>query len=282
MLPLEQEYRRKLSTVFDRIRGEMARAYAKDAQYDPTDRWLAGLGELQQAMRPPHYTLTDFTLCLPVNKAGEPSGLATYVDTAADFPPSIASPFVQVFSSSVVVTCPHRGAATKSLLDHPRTRTEFQERVGTPLTQRKRHTVAFAKQENKSLPDMAVGDEVVCGQLHCGDFPLVKMKLRRDAAGYTLLAFVKPVAKRGAADVVYTIARGIPADKAKLLTLDWFPAVSGVIAQQLFISFDGLPHTPITVEYPENLHLKATFGIYWQEEWKEGDSVKYATLEFFR
>lgn len=234
-----------------------------------------------EALRPPRYDLTQFTLCLPVDKAGEPSGLAAYV-TPAPVLPALAQPFVKQYQDSLLITCPIKGATTKSV---HRARCEFQALPAAEFTtsEPKRHEVAFIFRKPADLPGMKVGDEIVIAQFHCGQFPMVKIKARLDAAGFTLRAAVKHEAVRGAPDTYYTLAQAVPFDLPQVLVMEWLP-VNDAVPQHLLFSINGLPVPPkaVPMDYPLTAGIAPTFGIYWQKEWVTGEPLRYACMEFVK
>lgn len=233
------------------------------------------------ALRPPRYDLTQYQLCLPVDKVGEPSGLAAYV-TPTPVLPLLAQPFVKQYQDSIVITCPIKGATTKSV---HRARCEFQGLPAAEFTtsEPKRHEVAFAFRKPADLPGMKVGDEIVIAQFHCGEFPMVKIKARLDAVGFTLRAAVKHEAVRGTKDTFYTLAQAVPFDLPQMLVMEWLP-VNGAVPQHLLFSINGLPVPPkaVPMDYPLTAGIAPTFGCYWQKEWADGEQVRYASVEFFR
>lgn len=265
----------KITPVFDKARYDIANGADSDTRID------ALKAEIKALLRVPNFDLTQYQLCLPVNKDGGADGLAVYVQPTPVLP-VIAQTFVKQYPDSILVTCPHKGATTKSV---HRARCEFQGLPAAEFTtdQPKRHIVKFAFRKPVDLPGMKTGDEIVFAQFHCGDFPMCKMKARLDATGFTIRAFVKHEAKEGAPDTAYTLAQAVPFDMVNELVMEWLPG-GDPVPQHLLFTFNGLPVPPkaVPMDYPALTGIAPTFGVYHQQEFKAGEDVRYACVEFFQ
>lgn len=269
----------QLKTILRPLYDAALTAVSKGADITATNITLTE--QAINALRPPRYDLTQYTLCLPVNKAGEPSGLAAYVSPAPVLP-LLAQPFVQQYPDSIVVTCPIKGATTKSV---KRTRVEFQGLPSAEFTtaEPKRHEVAFIFRKPADVPGMKIGDEIVIAQFHCGEFPMCKIKAKLETVGFTLRAFVKHEAVEGAKDTAYTLTQAVPFDVVQTLVMEWKP-VNGDVPQHLLFSINGLPVPPkaVPMDYPALAGIAPVFGVYHQQEYKAGEPVRYASVEFLK
>lgn len=223
------------------------------------------------ALRPPRYDLTQYRLCLPVNAAGEASGLAAYVDPAP--PPVIAQPFFTVMPESVVMTCPDSGARTKSA-KYPRT--ELQSQKEYSVTEYSRHP--FKLLVRSAGTRMSDGIKMVNAQFHCGEFPMMKLALRRKKAGFTMYALVKALAEAGTPDTSVPIADDVPFDVIQDLLVEFFPAANG-LPPHLRFTIGGAPLALVEVNYPPHLRFSPHCGVYMQSNKGLGD---VATVEFFK
>lgn len=281
MTPAETTVLKTITPLFDQTRRGLAPILAEHPGYDPLDEVMELRHLIMAACKAPNYDLTQYRLCLPVNSAGEASGLAAYVDPAPVLP-ILAQPFVKAFLDSLVVTCPIKGATTKSV---KRTRVEFQGKHEAEFTtaEPKRHEVAFIFRKPADVPGMKAGDEIVIAQFHCGEFPMCKIKARLDTTGFTIRAFVKHEAKEGAPDTAYTLAQAVPFDMPQTLVMEWFPG-GDPVPQHLLFSINGLPVPPkaVPMDYPALAGIAPVFGVYWQKEYVSGEPVRYACVEFMR